>query len=180
MNFPSLILSSVTPITEAFARQWDPPLLIIAKLAAIIALALLNGFFVACEFAIVKVRGGQLDALIDDGDRRAPLARHIVSHLDAYLSATQLGITIASLGLGWLGEPFLARMLQPFFTLAGVESSAVITSVSFTLAFLAITFLHIVLGELAPKSLAIQKALPTSLWVSWPLSMSYLVFKPAI
>jgi CBS domain containing-hemolysin-like protein len=180
MNFPSLILSSVTPITETIAREWDPPLLVIAKLAAIIALALLNGFFVACEFAIVKVRGSQLDALTQEGDKRAPLARHIVSHLDAYLSATQLGITIASLGLGWLGEPFLARMLQPFFSLTAIESPAVIKSISFSLAFLGITFLHIVLGELAPKSLAIQKALPTSLWVSRPLGLAYVIFRPAI
>jgi CBS domain containing-hemolysin-like protein len=180
MNFPSLFFLAAVPVTETIARHWDPPLLIIAKLAVVVALALLNGFFVACEFAIVKVRGSQLDALIEEGDRRAPLARHIVSHLDAYLSATQLGITIASLGLGWLGEPFVAKIIEPFFVHVGVTSSALIHTLSFGLAFGAITFLHIVLGELAPKSLAIQKALPTSLWISKPLRLSHVIFKPAI
>jgi CBS domain containing-hemolysin-like protein len=100
--------------------------------------------------------------------------------LDAYLSATQLGITLASLGLGWLGEPFLAQIIEPFFALANVTSATLIEAVSFTLAFTSITVLHIVLGELAPKSIAIRKAVPTTLWVSRPLALFYAVFKPAI
>jgi CBS domain containing-hemolysin-like protein len=92
------------------ARHHIPQTLIIA----VVFLVLLNGFFVASEFAIVKVRASQLDALATQGNGRARLARHITTHLDAYLSATQLGITLASLGLGWLGEPFLADMIEPF------------------------------------------------------------------
>jgi CBS domain containing-hemolysin-like protein len=126
------------------------------------------------------VRGTQLDALIGEGDPRAGFARHVTEHLDAYLSATQLGITLASLALGWLGEPFLAHMVEPFFHMAGVTSAAVIHSAAFAIAFATITFLHIVLGELAPKSLAIRKAVPTTLWVARPLGLFYAVFKPAI
>ena len=162
------------------ATEWEAPGIILLKLLVIGFLVLLNGFFVASEFAIVKVRGTQLDALIEGGRNGAKFARHVVAHLDAYLSATQLGITLASLALGWLGEPFLARMLEPFFALAGVTSAALIHGSAFALAFAAITFLHIVIGELAPKSLAIRKAVPTTLWVSRPLGLFYTIFKPAI
>jgi CBS domain containing-hemolysin-like protein len=162
------------------AMTWDPPGVICLKLLAIIFLVLLNGFFVASEFAIVKVRGSQLDSLAARGNGRVRLARHVTIHLDAYLSATQLGITLASLGLGWLGEPFLAEMLEPFFALAGINSPVVIETVCFAVAFSTITILHIVLGELAPKSIAIRKAVETTLWISRPLSLFYIVFKPAI
>ncbi|HYJ06027.1 MAG TPA: hemolysin family protein, partial [Chthoniobacterales bacterium] len=131
-------------------------------------------------FAIVKVRGSQLGALDETGEKRAGFARHVVAHLDAYLSATQLGITLASLGLGWVGEPFLARMIEPIFVLLGMGSTTVIHAFSFTLAFGMITFLHIVLGELAPKSLAIRKSLATTLWIARPLGIFYVIFKPAI
>jgi CBS domain containing-hemolysin-like protein len=126
------------------------------------------------------VRASQLDALAAPSNGRARLARHVTSHLDSYLSATQLGITLASLGLGWLGEPFLADMIEPFFALAGVHSAVLIHTVSFALAFTTITVLHIVLGELAPKSIAIRKAVSTTLWISRPLRLFYRVFKPAI
>jgi CBS domain containing-hemolysin-like protein len=177
-----LIFSSLaaTPIAEAISRNWDPPGIIFLQLLAVMALVLLNGFFVASEFAIVKVRNSQLDALAEEGNKNAPLARHVTTHLDAYLSATQLGITLASLGLGWIGEPFLAQMLQPFFGLINVTSEAAIKAISFTLAFSTITFLHIVLGELAPKSLAIRKPVVTTLWVSRPLALFHTLFKPAI
>lgn len=168
------------PLADAIAQHWDAPLVIIAKWAAIIALVALNGFFVAAEFALVKVRASQLDTLVAEGHKRAKVGRHVIEHLDSYLSACQLGITLASLGLGWVGEPFLARMLQPFFALANIQSHAVITSVSFALAFSMITFLHIVLGEQTPKILAIRKAVPTTLWVTPPLRFFYVVFKPAI
>lgn len=162
------------------ATNWDSGGVIFLQAGAILFLVLLNGFFVASEFAIVKVRGSQLEALEEEGETRAAFARHVTAHLDAYLSATQLGITLASLALGWVGEPFLARMLQPVFFLAGIESIRSIRTVSVALAFSAITFLHIVLGELAPKSLAIRKSAETALWVARPLGLFYAVFKPAI
>ena len=162
------------------APGWDPPMLLIAKLLAIFALVLLNAFFVAAEFALVKIRSSHVDMLAGRGSKRAGFVKKIKDNLNAYLSACQVGITIASLGLGWLGEPFLARMLQPFFTLAGIASPAVIKSISFTLAFSVITFLHIVIGEQAPKILAIRKAMPAALFVSAPLRLFYALFKPAI
>src|SRR5213594_334985 len=178
MNFPSLLL--VLPLADVIARQWDPIILLFAKLAVVMALVLLNGFFVVAEFALVKIRDSQIKTLVDEGARRAVLVKQIKDNLNAYLSACQVGITAASLGLGWLGEPFMARMLQPFFALAGIESLAVIKSISFALAFSAITFLHIVLGEQAPKILAIRKAMPAALFVSAPLRYFYAIFKPAI
>ena len=177
---PFLFFSAAVPVTETIARHWDPPLLLIAKLAAVLALVLLNGFFVTAEFALVKIRGSQIDTLAAEGSRRATFAKQVKDNLNAYLSACQVGITAASLGLGWLGEPFLAQMLQPFFAFAEIESPALIKSVSFTLAFSIITFLHIVLGEQAPKILAIRKAMPAALLVSGPLRLFYTLFKPAI
>ncbi len=162
------------------ATEWDPPFLILLKICVVLFLVALNGFFVAAEFAIVKVRDSQLEALERRGDKRVGLARHVAAHLDAYLSATQLGITLASLALGWLGEPFVAELMEPLFALAGITSPALIEGVSFALAFLTITFLHIVLGELAPKTLAIRKSIATTLWVSKPLGFFYTLFKPAI
>lgn len=150
------------------------------KLAAVLALVLLNGFFVAAEFAIVKVRTTQIEPLLRKGQKRATIAHHVITHLDAYLSATQLGITLASLGLGWLGEPFVAQLLQPVFELAGIVNPALLATVSFGVAFAFITFLHIVLGELAPKSLAIQRAQSVTLAASPPLHFFFVIFKPAI
>lgn len=150
------------------------------KLLVILFLVLLNGFFVASEFAIVKVRGSQLEALVEQGDKRAPFARHVTEHLDAYLSATQLGITLASLALGWVGEPFLARLMEPWLHYFGITSPAMVHTITITIAFTIITFLHIVLGELAPKSLAIRKSVPTTLWVAKPLGIFHTIFNPAI
>src|SRR6266481_6496893 len=178
MDFPSLSL--LLPLADVIARQWDPIILLVAKLAVVIALVLLNAFFVVAEFALVKIRDSQLNTLAAEGIKQAALVRAIKDNLNAYLSACQVGITAASLGLGWLGEPFLARMLQPFFALAGIESATVTKSISFTLAFSAITFLHIVLGEQAPKILAIRKSMAAALFVSAPLRLFYAIFKPAI
>src|SRR5213080_2292747 len=178
MDFPSLFL--LLPLADVIARQWDPIILLVAKLAVVMALVLLNAFFVVAEFALVKIRDSQLNTLAAEGIKRAALVKQVKNNLKAYLSACQVGITAASLGLGWLGEPFLARMLQPFFVLTGIESPAVIRSISFALAFSAITFLHIVLGEQAPKILAIRKAMPAALFVSAPLRLFYAIFKPAI
>src|SRR5438132_9106887 len=180
MNLPSLLFLAAAPIADIIVQHWDSPILLIGKLLTIAALVLLNGFFVVAEFALVKIRGSQLNTLAVEGIKRAIFVKQIKDNLNAYLSACQVGITAASLGLGWLGEPFLARMLQPFFVFAGIESTAVIRSISFALAFSAITFLHIVLGEQAPKILAIRKAMPAALFVSAPLRWFYAIFKPAI
>ncbi len=168
------------PLAQAIIEQWDSPELLLSKLAAIFALVLLNGFFVACEFSIIKVRISQLDALVEEGNTQALFARHVRSHLDAYLSATQLGVTLASLALGWIGEEFLEQMLEPFFGLVGVHSHAVVTAIAVALAFFGITFLHIVFGELAPKYIAIASPLPVALRLVRPLGGFYVVFKPVI
>ena len=179
------VMSVLLPIFPAathfaIAQQWDSGAVVFAKLAAIIGLVVLNGFFVACEFAVVKVRSSQLDALVDEGEVRATFAKHVRAHLDAYLSATQLGVTLASLALGWIGELFLVQMLQPFFAIFNIHSHAVVSSVSIALAFTAITFLHIVFGELAPKYIAITHPLSVSLSLVRPLGGFYVLFKPAI
>jgi CBS domain containing-hemolysin-like protein len=164
----------------ALATEWEDPGMIMLRLLSIMVLVFLNGFFVAAEFALVKIRGSQLDTLVEEGNRTAEFARKVTSNLEAYLSACQLGITLASLGLGWIGEPFLAQMLEPLFVKAGITSQAAIHAVSFALAFSTITFLHIVLGEQAPKILAIRKPVPMTLWVARPLGLFYVIFKPAI
>ena len=140
---------------------------------------LANGFFVAAEFAIVKVRSTQLTELAEQGSVRAKMARKLTRHLDAYLSATQLGITLSSLALGWIGEPAFHHLLQPLFTNLNIGQKAA-TSISATVAFIIISVLHIVLGELAPKSIAIQKPVGTSLWVAHLLHAFYVVTYPAI
>jgi CBS domain containing-hemolysin-like protein len=150
------------------------------KIFAVFLLVFLNGFFVAAEFAIVKVRSTQIEPLLKSGVKRAKLAHQVVSHLDAYLSATQLGITLTSLGLGWIGEPFVAHLIEPAFVAAGIGNPALVTAVSFGVAFGIITFLHIVFGELAPKSLAIQKAQMVTLGTAAPLHLFFVIFKPAI
>ncbi len=150
------------------------------NIAVVLALVFMNGFFVAAEFAIVKVRLTQIEPLLKSGLKRAKLAHQVVSHLDAYLSATQLGITLTSLGLGWIGEPFVARMLEPLLFAVGITNPAAVAAISFGVAFAIITFLHIVFGELAPKSLAIQKAQKVTLGTAAPLHWFFIVFKPAI
>jgi len=149
------------------------------KILAVFGLVLVNSFFVAAEFALVKVRSTRLQQLAAEGHLRARYAQRVVSKLDAYLSATQLGITLASLGLGWLGEPAVASLLRPLFALTGLPGS-IIHTVAFAIAFALITLLHIVLGELAPKSLAIRRAESTALWTALPLAYFYKVMYPAI
>ncbi|HEY0369117.1 MAG TPA: hemolysin family protein [Chthoniobacterales bacterium] len=168
------------PLAEALVSHWDTPGILLAKLASIVGLVLLNGFFVACEFSVIKVRISQLDALAEEGNNRAAFAKHVRGHLDAYLSATQLGVTLASLALGWIGEGFLEQMIEPFFALFGVQSHGIVTSVSVALAFLGITFMHIIFGELAPKYIAIANPLGVSLRLVRPLGAFYFIFRPAI
>jgi CBS domain containing-hemolysin-like protein len=153
---------------------------VFTRLFIILLLIFLNGFFVASEFALVKVRSSQLDLLEEEGNRRASLANHVISNLDAYLSATQLGITLASLALGWIGQPYVASLLAPALYHVGISSKAVVDGISITMGFALITYFHIVLGELTPKTVSIRKALETSLWVSAPLHLFYLIFRPAI
>jgi len=155
-------------------------MVILGKLAAIVALVVLNAFFVACEFSVVKVRTTQLDALLEEGNLRARFVKHVRAHLDAYLSATQLGVTLASLALGWIGEQSLVSILQPALAAVHIYSYAVATSIAVALAFAGITFLHIVFGELAPKYIAISNPLPVALRLMRLLGAFYVLFKPAI
>lgn len=150
------------------------------QISVVFALVGLNGFFVASEFAIVKVRSSQLEALEASGEKKARRAIEVTENLDAYLSATQLGITLASLALGWVGEPCVSRLIHPLLVAIGISSERILESISIGVAFAAITFLHIVLGELAPKTLAISKPVPTTVWVSVPLAAFYQLFRPAI
>ncbi len=142
-------------------------------------LVVLNGFFVAAEFAMVKVRSTRIDTLLQEGNTRAKYAKRLVDNLDAYLSACQLGITLASLGLGWIGEPAIARLIEPILADFGLSESMIHT-IAFAIAFSTITALHIIIGELAPKSLAIQKADSVTIWTSVPLIAFYKLMFPAI
>jgi CBS domain containing-hemolysin-like protein len=150
---------------------------IVLKIIAVLLLVLANAFFVATEFAFVRIRETQLDTLIKTR-RRAKLARHIVQNLNSYLSATQLGVTMASLGLGYLGEPVFRELLQPLLAMLGVMSDTWQRSISFAVGFSVLTFLNIVVGELAPKWLTIQRPLPIALWSALPLHCFYLAFYP--
>ncbi|MFH1049659.1 MAG: hemolysin family protein [bacterium] len=144
-------------------------------------LVFLNGFFVAAEFAIVKVRLSQLELRIRAGSNLAVLAKNLTQHLDAYLSATQLGITLASLGLGWIGESVVAEIIKNVMFFFGITSTPeLIHKIALPLAFVTITVLHIVFGELAPKSIAIQRPENVSLVISVPLRIFYIIFRPFI
>ncbi|HEX3031033.1 MAG TPA: hemolysin family protein [Bacillota bacterium] len=150
------------------------------KIIAALFLVLLNAFFVAAEFSLVKVRKTRLVELAEHGSKKAAVAFEVSSRLDAYLSACQLGITLASLGLGWLGEPAIATLLEPLFRDIVGWSSVYTHTIAAIIAFLVITFLHIVLGELVPKSLAIAKAEGTALNTAGLLRLFYRIFFPAI
>ncbi len=140
-----------------------------------------NGFFVAAEFAIVKVRASQIEIKIKTGSQVAQVAKHITTHLDGYLAATQLGITISSLALGWIGEAVMTDIVAAVFGWFNVElTGSVAKNLGHVLAFSIITVLHIVFGELAPKSIAIQRPIGTTLGIALPLRFFYLVFRPII
>ncbi|MBN8203002.1 hemolysin family protein [Cytobacillus oceanisediminis] len=148
-------------------------LLLIALLIA------LTAFFVATEFAIVKVRVSRIDQLIAEGNKRAIAAKRVVTHLDEYLSACQLGITITALGLGWLGEPTVEKLLHPVFERFEIAES--LTHIlSFGIAFALVTFLHVVVGELAPKTVAIQKAEAVTMAFATPIIWFYRLMFPFI
>lgn len=150
---------------------------IIFSLFIVLLLVLANAFFVAAEFAMVKVRESKIEAMILSGNSKAKLAQVLVKDLNAYLSACQLGITLASLGLGWVGEPAVAKFLYPLLTDITPELAK---TISFTIAFSLITALHIILGELVPKTISIQEAEKVCLWVAFPLILFYKVMYPAI
>lgn len=144
-------------------------------------LVFLNGFFVAAEFAIVKVRASQLEGKVKAGNRVAILSKHIVSHLDGYLAATQLGITLASLGLGWIGEPVVSKIIINVMDLLGLTANPELAhQLALPVAFTLITVLHIVFGELAPKSIAIQRSERTTLFIAYPLQFFFILFRPFI
>jgi CBS domain containing-hemolysin-like protein len=167
------VLAGGPPMGEIHIEPW-------LGLTLGLLLVLLNGFFVAAEFALVKVRPTQIDPHVALGSRRGKVARLMIRHLDAYLSATQLGITLTSLALGWIGEPAFAWIIEPVVMLIPGASPALLHSISLTLAFALITVLHIVLGELAPKSLAIRKPEASTMFVSLPLYAFYKVAYPVI
>jgi CBS domain containing-hemolysin-like protein len=143
----------------------------------IVLLLAANAFFVAAEFAIVKVRGIRVEALAEQGSAVARMTLRILRNVEAYLSACQLGITMASLGLGWIGEPAVAALLEPLFRELGIGDAALHT-ISFLLGFLLFSSLHIVVGEQVPKTFAIRKPEPVALWIAYPLHAFYLIFFP--
>ncbi len=152
----------------------------ILYLLVALALVALNAFFVAAEFALVKVRVTRMKELAERGSRQAIAVLGILPQLDAYLSACQIGITIASLGLGWIGEPAFAHLLEPLFGGFGRWSGVAAHTIAVPLAFVIITILHITLGELVPKIIAIREAERMAIWVAWPMRMFYILLYPAI
>ncbi|MDP6904137.1 MAG: hemolysin family protein [Verrucomicrobiota bacterium] len=165
--------------------DWNEVIVISLLILAVGILVFLNGFFVAAEFALVKLRDTQLEPLVSKGHRRARMARHILDNLDAYLSACQLGITLASLALGYVGHPIFDKLLGPIYDW-NVNGGPLLKdeywrhTISIGVGFLVITILHIVVGEVAPKRLAIQRPLTASLWAAYPLRWFYWSMYPFI
>ncbi|WP_199677389.1 hemolysin family protein [Lysinibacillus yapensis] len=149
------------------------------KLAAFFLLIAATAFFVATEFAIVKVRTTRIDQLVAEGNKKAMKAKRVISNLDEYLSACQLGITITALGLGWLGEPTFEMLLHPLFDLFSLPEK-ITTFLSFLISFMLVTYLHVVVGELTPKTAAIQKSEAITLSLSGPLIVFYKIMYPFI
>ncbi|WP_455577927.1 hemolysin family protein [Aliarcobacter skirrowii] len=157
----------------------DPDIQSYIMLLVALILVLLNGFFVLSEFAIVKVRRTKLEEFVKQGKRSASLALKMSNSLDTYLSATQLGITFSSLALGWIGEPALARLIESNVTFLA-NNPVLLHTTSFIIAFSIVTFLHVVFGEIVPKSIAIAKAEVMVLYIARPLYIFWLVFYPLI
>lgn len=159
----------------------EDPISTTLGLVAVVLLVLANGFFVATEFALVSVRRTRIQQLVTEGDRRARSVMDLLTHLDTYIAATQLGITISSLALGWIGEPAVATLVHPLLDLLPVEvGDRTAKAISFVVAFSLVTALHIVIGELAPKSLALQRPEQTSLAVAAPIHAFFVIFRPVI
>ncbi len=153
---------------------------ILLEILVVIFLVGANAFFVAAEFAIVKVRSAQLQPLAEKNNPGAKAAIKLLGKMDSYLSACQVGITMTSLGLGWVGEPVTAALLSPVFLLFGLSDPQTIHTLSIVIGFIFLTFLHITLGEQAPKMLAIKHARSTSVIISIPLNIFFIVFKPVV
>ena len=149
------------------------------NIVLIIVLIAATAFFVAVEFAIIKIRESRIQQLINEGNKAAESAKKVINNLDGYLSACQLGITLTALALGWLGEPTVAKLVEPTLYSLGLSKQAV-GGISFLIGFSVITFLHVVVGELAPKSLAIQRAEKVTLFLAGPLIWFYKIMYPAI
>jgi CBS domain containing-hemolysin-like protein len=159
----------------------EDPISTVLGLIAVVILVLANGFFVATEFALVSVRRTRIQHLVSEGNQRAASVMDRITHLDTYIAATQLGITISSLALGWIGEPVVAVIIENFVRYLPIEIGSTTTHViSFAIAFSIVTALHIVIGELAPKSLALQRPEATSLFVSPWIHGFLIIFRPVI
>ena len=156
------------------------PLLPWLNLFVALVLVALNGFFVAAEFALVRVRESRITQLEQEGSARAGVVHGVLRDLDSYLSVCQVGITMASLGLGWVGEPAVAHLIEPILGAVGITSERIVTIVSVALGFAVITYAHLVFGEQAPKYFSIQKAERVSLWISRPLNLFRLMFMPVV
>ncbi len=159
---------------------WHTAGLVALKALAAVVIVALNGFFVAAEFAMVRIRDTQLKPLEDQGSRRAALARHIIRNIDAYLSTSQLGITLCGLGMGALVEPLFSELLEPLFEYLRIASQEVRRTIAFAAGFLVNAFFLIAIGELAPKSIALRRTVPVALAVAHPLSIIYWAFYPFI
>jgi CBS domain containing-hemolysin-like protein len=183
----SLFLFFLAETANSAAEHSFSPVSTILNLLLVVFLVLANGFFVAAEFALVAVRKSRVETLAAEGSRAHERLLGLLNNLNAYISATQLGITLASLGLGWVGEPAVARLLEPALVWLGgatgltfLASGAVLHTISFIIAFSFITFLHIVFGELAPKTMALELSERVSLVIALPLLIFYKVFYPFI
>jgi CBS domain containing-hemolysin-like protein len=158
----------------------DPSLLTWLNLLAALVLVGLNAFFVAAEFALVRVRESRIVQLEQEGSARAGVVRETLRDLDSNLSVCQVGITVASLALGWVGEPAVSHLIEPILGNIGVASDRVVTVVSVAIGFGVITYAHLVFGEQAPKYYSIQRAERVSLWISRPLNLFRLVLRPVV
>jgi putative hemolysin len=152
----------------------------LSGLVGIAVLVLANAYFVATEFALVAVRSTQVELWLAEGRRGAASASHAIEHLDDAIAATQLGITIASIGLGFVGEPVLARIIEPLLAAVGIDARYAVHSVALALAFSIVTFLHVVVGELAPKAIALDRPGAVALACAQPLLVFARVFRPVL
>jgi CBS domain containing-hemolysin-like protein len=179
--FHSLLTPVVAVGEPALAHEWQlTGSEVFWQALVIFGIILLNAFFVVCEFSLVKVRSSQLQAEADEGSAGAKFAQEISRKLEAYLAAGQLGITLTSIALGMLGEPFVGHLIQPLLFKIGLTNEAAIHSISLLGAYSLVTYFHVVIGEQLPKQMAIREALKMSILIARPLHLFYVVMRPAI